>query len=620
MAFLSRHATKVTVEGASQLEARFDPSPCCKRDGARKKAAAATCINTQSGLWHCWSCGAVGNWFTLTRAFGEPLSWEDRFVDLAPPVDFRVYDRVRGKMRRPVSGGHHPELLAYAMGRGFSIATLDAWRVTTKGPATLRWPMFALEHGKWQIANARLRVCLGRAEAETKDWFEVRGGPVDLLIGYHLLGARPPNYEIPHNDKPGCADGGDPKGEVGLSPKTLPELPRRVLICEGQWDAMTAWELGIPNALSLPNGANNVAVASMLRYVPDDYEVWLALDMDAPGDRAAEMFFAQLGPERVARLHLPFKDLNEWLLKEPDLTAERVLATAKGLTPTLAPRAVAAREASKLTHFVSIADEDEAGDADVVICQLPWERLTDLLGGGLRATQTTGILAPSGIGKTTVVNQIAVHAAKQEVTVGIISLESSRAAVRTKLRDQVRGWTHYIGEAFKAVCSRLLLSELEGSDVKWEDCLEELETMIAQGAKLIVWDNPDYQMPRRASNPSAIKLEAYARFQQLCKRHGVHGIVVWQPNKIDRDKVINSGDQKGMAQALQDSDNYLNLNRIGNMRRIEVEKTRAEGALDGGRFCWIKYDPQTRCLTEQEHHASLTPVAPADPEARPELI
>lgn len=595
MAFLTRHANKLRVEGADQLEVRFNPSPCCARD----KREGSTVVNTRSGLWNCHACGHGGNWFTLTRAFGDPLAADDRYEN-ASPVDFSVYDKIRAKLRRPVTANHYPQLFAYCKSRGFSETTLNAWRVSTQGERTLRWPIYAKDvKGAWQIVNARMRVCLGRDEHEgTKDWFETKGGPTELMIGNHLLDVDP--VAIAQNDP---ANASTRAGGVSGTPQGS----KRILVTEGQWDAMTGFQLGIPNCLSLSHGGNHVNVSSMLRYIPEDWEVWLAVDMDKTGDRCAELFFAQLGPERVARLMMPHKDLNAWLMAEPDLTAEKVLATAKGMTRLVTVGAAAT--VSSEPRFVSIDEEEGEGDAAAspIVCQTPWDRLTRRLDGGLRAAQTTGLLAPSGIGKTTVVNQIAVHAAKQGVTVGIVSLESARGEVRSKLRDQLIGWTNYTGEAFKDTASRLLLSELEGKTVTWKQCIAEFKRMVKAGARLLIWDNPDYIMGAAMSS-NAVKLQAYAEFQNVCHLAAAHGIVVWQPLKIDRDAVINSGHQKGMSQALQDSDNYLNLNRFGRLRRIETEKARVDETIENLRYVWIKYDATTKCLNEIDHQADLAPV------------
>lgn len=571
--FLSRAAAEAKPEGDG-LEVRFVPSPCC---GRVKQDGGSALVNTKTGLWFCHACQKAGNWFTLTRAFGMPLAQDDRYADGPAPVNFDAYKAMLAKMRRPVTGGQHPKLLEYCHGRGFTNATLDAWRVSTLGDKTLRWPIFArTADEKWQAANARMRVVLGRDEAaaakETVDWFEVKGGTTDLCVGNHLL---------------------DFNG------------PKRVLIVEGQWDAMVAWQCGIANVLSLPNGAANVSVASMLRYIPEDWEVWLAVDMDKPGDKCAELFFAQLGPDRVGRLELPYKDLNEWLDKKGDLSADQILSCARGFTTSISRRRKAVEEVAR-SKFISLDAPDDDAKEVKIVCSTPWPRLTKRLGGGLRETQTMGILAPSGIGKTTVVGQLCVHAAAEGIQVGVIMLEGERDEAKKMLRRQLAGWTQLTGEAFKAAAARIMLSELEGKDVRWQDVNEEAQALCEAGAKLIIVDNYDYVSVGAYANDA--KMQAYAGLQVIVKRYRAHGVVVWQPLKIDRTKVVNSGDQKGMSSALQDAAVYMNLNRFGPKRRIEIEKARVDDP-DEVTHVWLTYNHQTGCLDEDAHQVEIGPVA-----------
>lgn len=530
-------------------ELRFRPSPCCGHD---KQDNPSCTINTVTGLWRCFKCNQVGNWYTLTRAFGEPLAHGDRYVE-PTPINLGHVDKFKAQARRPLTAGHHPELLAYAKSRGFTEQTLNDWRVSTKGNQALRWPIYAWVGDAWTMVNARIRACLG--EHRVRDWFEVKGGPTNLLIGNHLL---------------------NPKGT------------KRAMITEGQWDAMTAWQIGFENVFSIPNGVSNIHVESMLRYIPDDWEVWLAMDMDEAGQRAVEAFYAQLGTERVARVAMPYKDLNDWLQADPGLTRQKVEACAKGAT------AMVSMSGAGESAFVDVDIEQTDDDKADTIAFTPWRSVDDLLAGGFRAGQTTGILAPSGVGKTTWCNQVALYNAGSGVKVGVISLEGTRRAFNRKLRDPVKStWSD--AEFKRDVKPNLLISKLEGKSVTYQQCISEFEKMIQQGAKLLILDNLDY-ITEDAS--SYMKSQAYGAYIDLCMRHGVHGIVVWQPNKIDRTTVVNSGNQKGYSQMLQDSDNYMNLNVVDDFVRLEVEKTRERGVDRVQNKAWFVYNKDTRLYSE----------------------
>ena len=550
-AYLAAHASQVKARGYDEL--RFRPSPCCKHDKPRNMSCQ---INTESGLWRCFACEAKGNWYQLTKYFGNPIPMSDRYdlPNFKAVAMCRDFSKVfQSQTRTPVSSGKYPKLLEYAQAmRGINPETLDAFKVSSMGEHNLRWPLYAWLDDSWQIVNMKVRKCLG--DGDLKDWFGVKGGPTGLLIGNHLLDL------------------------------TVDE--KRAIIFEGQWDAMVAYQLGIRNVFSLPNGASSVNVTEMLQYIPEDWEIWLAMDMDEAGMRAVESFFAQLGTEKVARLIMPYKDLNDWYLAEPNLTAADVLATARGSTEILT---------QDMDGFEELDFDclDGLGEPEI-LCPTPWLRLTNLLAGGFRASETTGVLGPSGKGKTTLVNQIAVQAAKYQTRAAIISLEGPRASFIRKVKEACIGLCDK--ESLQAVANKLHLSKLNGRKITDKQLTAELERLLNLGTKLIIIDNLDFL----CAGDSNRKLDLYGSIIELCRDFEAHGIFVWQPGKIESGAVINSGHQKGYSQVLQDSDNYLTFNAIGGLRVLEVEKTREAGLDDTSSKVWLRYERDKNLLLETE--------------------
>lgn len=89
---------------------------------------------------------------------------------------------------------------------------------------------------------------------------------------------------------------------------------REVTITEGEIDAMTSWDYGMP-ALSVPFGGGK---GDKQRWIETEYDrlarfetIYLALDMDKEGNLAVEEIVNRLGRHRCRRLDLPKKDLNE---------------------------------------------------------------------------------------------------------------------------------------------------------------------------------------------------------------------------------------------------------------------------------------------------------------------
>jgi hypothetical protein len=530
----------------SDGEVRFRPCPHC---GSNKPNNPATTINEQTGLYRCFACEQSGNYYGLTKAFGRPLPESDRYKTQSyKPVDLNVAKFFSKQQRRPIADGHYPELLEYCIGRGISPETLNAFRCSSQGPYGIRFPLYQYHNGQWVMVNSKVRSI--KPDAKTKEWFEYKGADTSSLIGIHLLDPQ-------HPDK-------------------------RCFIFEGQWDAMTAYELGYRNVFSLPNGASPSNIGALLRYIPNDFEVVIASDMDEAGNKCAEMFFAKLAKDKISRLRIKgYKDLNEWALKDAELafSPEKLLDCIVGRNSFFL----------QSEGYMAI-DMDEKDDDELrIVCKTPFPSVNKLL-GGLYESQTTGILAPSGCGKTTFVNNIALDVAKQGIHVGLISLEGDRRALRRSLRDMIKHMAE--PHEYELLSEHLAISNLEGIDNTVEDYIKELKGMIARGCRLLIFDNIDFAC--RGDNMK--KVELSSKLMNLAVKNHVHLIMPYQCNKVAKGQIVTSGNQKGFSQFFQDSDNYLTLNQSDGYTLLTIEKNRENSYLD---TVVLEYDYKSRTYIDK---------------------
>lgn len=543
--FLSRHADWLKTYGD---EIRFRKSPCCGHDKSENPSIQ---INQKTGLWRCFACGKTGNFFQLAKLYGEYIS--DRFIDgpIYQEVSIDIVRKFLSEHRRPVHENHYPKLLEYCHNRGIGNDTLRDWRVSSKGEHCLRWPIYAVMGDKWAIVNMKVRSI--DENAKTRDWFDVSGGVTDLLIGNHLI---------------------DING------------PKRAIIFEGQWDAMTAYNMGLRNVFSLPNGASNVNVSAMLRYIPENWEIWLCTDMDEAGDRCAEKFYSALSTERLKRLRLPHKDLNEWYQKDPFIDESDLLKTCSG-----SDHFFLVDEPNEC--FMKI-DMTEKIEVEKRICAAsPWAGINEKIYGGFYECQTTSILGQSGHGKTTWVNQIACHVASEGAPVGLISVEGDRVSLKMKLQNMIKSMV--TPEKYNNIERNLLISKIHGMGINETVLIFEIEKMIKSGAKIIAIDNLDYIFRNDHDGKSA----CYLKLTQMAIKYKIHFLVIWQPNKVVRNRQITSADQKGYSLNLQDSDNYFTMNRTINGVSILIEKTREHGIPITEDKVWFTFDQQKRIYTEE---------------------
>lgn len=524
---------------------RVSPAPCCRHDP--KNNTPAFSITIDKGLWNCYACGEKGNWVTFCKLVNYHLkdATVERFV-----VNYtREWESLIGtKTVTPVTKNKYPELLKYCNDRGISDETLNDFRVVSNGSESLEFPLFAWNEDAWKKVSSRVVGVLG--ESKGKNRFGISGGPTHLLIGNHLF-------------NPTASE-------------------KRAYIFEGQWDVMTAYELGLRNVFSLPNGASHVHCASMLQYIPEDWEIYVCMDMDEAGNKATISFFRQIPQGKFRTLKLPHKDLNDWYKAEPSLTKEDVLNTVTGLD-----------FGENKTYEINTLDFMHGEiEEETPLTETPWKSLNEYLDGGFYPGQITSLLAPTGSGKTTIVNQLAMYSANKGVKTALISLEDTASKLKKKLRLLADGMDFKTKNA-----SLISVTQLSGQHTKHEDVILSVDQFIKTGHKFIIVDNVNH-----LSGTISQQLETFRALMNLVTQKDCHAILVVQPNKIDAfKKEVNSGDMKGFSEIIQGVWNHINLNRDSiddNLRIVHVEKCRNNGP--GSRaHVFVKYDVEKNLYLEE---------------------
>lgn len=113
-----------------------------------------------------------------------------------------------------------------------------------------------------------------------------------------------------------------------------PDTHKYIIITEGQIDAMSFYEQGVKNAVSMPMGANETNwVAHCWDYIIKFEYVVLCFDDDAAGKGAVEKIAKMIGIERCRHLSIPkYKDANEAHVSGFHLN--EILNTAKEFKPS----------------------------------------------------------------------------------------------------------------------------------------------------------------------------------------------------------------------------------------------------------------------------------------------
>ncbi len=210
---------------------------------------------------------------------------------------------------------------------------------------------------------------------------------------------------------------GEPKAAETLFGRHLwgREGGKRLIITEGELDCLSvAQALGLKwPVVSLANGAGSAeaAVKANLEWLETFDEVVFMFDMDAPGQAAAAQAAALLSPGRAKIAILPLKDANEMLMA--GRTSELVAAQWNARTWRPDGVLMGADLWSKVKAPLGAAG-----------IPLPWAALQEKM-RGLRRRELITVCAGTGIGKSTLARELAVHLIQAGEKVGVIALEES---------------------------------------------------------------------------------------------------------------------------------------------------------------------------------------------------
>ena len=190
---------------------------------------------------------------------------------------------------------------------------------------------------------------------------------------------------------------------------------KKIVVTEGEIDCLTVSQVQNNKwpTVSLPNGAQAAkkAVKQNYDYLVAFEEVVLMFDQDDVG-RAAAIECAEILPPGKAKIaYLPFKDPNECLLQGQGSAIIDAIWQAKEYRPD------GIISSSELRD--KIADRDEVSDLSY-----PYARLNEITLGMQPASLVT-IAAGSGVGKSTLVREMAYHLHQKGHNVGMMMLEET---------------------------------------------------------------------------------------------------------------------------------------------------------------------------------------------------
>lgn len=234
-------------------------------------------------------------------------------------------------------------------------------------------------------------------------------------------------------------DGAKPKPtSAGCEPvlfgwQAISDNAREVVITEGEIDAMSWAAYGWP-AMSVPFGGGGGAKQ---QWIENEFErmdrfelIYLATDMDKPGDEAADAIADRLGRHRCMRVQMPRKDGNACLMDGiPKTEMDAAISSAQHLDPE------GLKRASEYVDSVISLFWPARGELQGY--RMPYPKLGDRL--LFRPAEVTLWTGDSGAGKSQILSDCNVAWVEQGSRVCLSSLEMRPEQTLKRMCKQVVG-------------------------------------------------------------------------------------------------------------------------------------------------------------------------------------
>lgn len=382
-----------------------------------------------------------------------------------------------------------------------------------------------------------------------------------------------------------------------------------LIITEGEFDCMALCQLGATNCVSLPNGSASVEATfrNNYQFLQKFDRVYIAFDMDEPGNLAASKAMKMLPANKYRRIMFPqgeveCKDANDWLIN----TAAKPDDLANLLFTAVRPRC------DRIQHM-SDADQSLFDEIDFGV-PTQWPSLNRIL-GGIRKKEVTVISAETGCGKTTFCLNLAAHLAEKKKAVWINSFEMDSKIIYRKLTSvilskniRVRKFEDVERQGFYtwALTHDVYVNPKNtGSSI--QEIRKDFEiACLAFNVEFVILDHLDYIHSLGDKKTSLENIDETVReLHSLAMEFDVGIILVAHPRQIQGPvRPLSINDLKGSSAIKQYADNILLLTRMDTLdptQTNQVKLTVVKNRLLGNQASVnLKYNPSTDCYSEEQ--------------------
>ena len=508
-------------------------------------------MNPENGCWDCKVCGESGNLFQLKKRLGDVMEPTTKRKKFTPRV-------LKADTAKP-----HADLLQNQQAmkwlqemRGLSVATIKHFNI-----------QFRTKHNK---------ACIGLPYNYGGKLVNMKWRTADKQM------EKEPGYDSTLYN-------------VDNADKSQP-----LIITEGEFDCMAAWQMGFKNVISVADGAQTFKV-EWLDDLADAHDILLAFDNDTQGEAGAGKAAGKLGRARCRRVRLPYKDFNECLLQ--------------GMTRDDVQEYIDSAKPYRDADLLSYVDLIERVRADIYEPEHQgimsgWPEFDELL-AGLRPAEVTTLTGDTGTGKTTFTSNLSYLLAEYGVV-----------WVSTETRNEKIIRKHYSIHLQQCITKDTPKPELEPAEmyfsgkrlffldvhgeVSYERIRDTLEYCARRGVKFAILDHLHFFLTAKNLESDRIEIERFMReLVKLARLTGMHIFLVCHPTKLQepingKPPIVKPNDLKGSAALKQDSHNILSLWRdpisTNGPTILYIQKVRDDAGITG--MVKFRFDIASQTYTE----------------------
>lgn len=408
---------------------------------------------------------------------------------------------------------------------------------------------------------------------------------------------------------------------------------KKVIITEGEIDAMTVHEVGFFDVCSVPNGASKGS--NRLDYLDNSWlaftdaeEIIIATDKDEPGFALKNELARRLGKERCKDIVYPddCKDLNEVLIKHGN---NRVWECIKGA------KSFPVDGVYRLNDFMAELDNvyEHGFTPGVKIGYSEFDNFFNFSTGQL--TLLTGV--PNS-GKSAFLDQILIRLAeKHNWRIGVNSFENQPITRHAgNLAACYTGQSFYgkdkmnvqkYNKAKEFLYDHFYWFKMKDEDLSLDGILSRAKQLVkAYGINALVIDPYNYMEHKRPFGVTETEYisQILTTLSNFCKDYDVHTFLVAHPTKIKKSPITKDFevptlyDVAGSAHFFNKADNGITVyrERATNIVTVYIQKVRFffNGKLGN---CNFNYNVYTGQYTQVTNEPEIQPLQPQEPPDNP---